>query len=79
MRRYTDGSGKYVQLYFADADYVIADRYPNEAISLNGTHFGYLYDGYVYCNIYPEGLPYEIWVNQFHVHTGSEPQVYVYY
>lgn len=41
-------------------------------------HYGYLYNDIVYCNIYPEGLPKEEWINSFHADTGEPPIVTIY-
>lgn len=35
-------------------------------ISINGIHMGVLYEGYVYCNVHPYGLPKEAWIDDFH-------------
>ncbi len=55
-------------LYFQNAldGLVISDKDPNTAISLSGKHYGVEYQGTVYCNVYPEGLPFNEWVNSFH-------------
>lgn len=47
----------------------------NQAISYNGKHYGVLYKDFVYCNIYPEGLPKVQWINSFSDAWGSEPRV----
>ena len=72
--------GHIISLSFPNAHcgFVVADKYPNEAISRNGMHYGYLYNDIVYCNIYPEGLPKEQWINSFHADTGEPPIVTIY-
>lgn len=34
-------------------------------ISENGRHVGIKYNGLVYCNVHPEGLPEQVWLNDF--------------
>ena len=34
-------------------------------VSQNGTHVGIEYNGIVYCNVHPYGLPLDIWINDF--------------
>lgn len=36
-----------------------------KAVGNNNNHVGVLYEGNVYCNIHPGGLPYAIWVDDF--------------
>ena len=64
--------GKIVQLYFPWAynGYVGCDRC-NDPISETKKHYGYLYDGIVYCNIYLEGLPLDQWRNSFYDVNGN--------
>ena len=69
-----DVGGVGVKLYFPDADFVCCDKF-KDPISENGTHYGYEYENKVYCNVYPEGLPTNEWINQFRVYTGSSPIV----
>ena len=35
----------------------------------------YLYNGIVYCNIYPEGRPVQSWINSFYDAGGGRPIV----
>ena len=37
----------------------------SQNISTNGFHTGVLYDGKVYCNVHPYGLPIGLWLNDF--------------
>ena len=76
MKRYAKNRGKIIHLYFPNAynGYVCCDRY-NWAISENGHHYGYLYNGIVYCNIYPEGRPVQSWINSFYDAGGGRPIV----
>ena len=65
-------------LKFPGGGFVVADecRFGNQAISRNGQHYGYKdSEGFVHCNVYPFGLPYEVWVNSFHDLTGQPPIV----
>ena len=39
-------------------------------ISENGIHMGVVYNGMVYCNVHPFGLPEVAWVNDFYA-TGT--------
>ena len=56
-----------VTLHFHNAyrGMVVSLDDPNTAISENGHHVGIEYNGKVYCNIYPGGLPYDTWVSRF--------------
>ncbi len=69
--------GEVIELYFPNAyqGYVISDRNPNEAISTNGRHYGVLYQGKVYCNIYPEGKDELEWIESFHADDETGKQV----
>ena len=73
-----NNNGKIVELYFPGAynGYVVSDRY-SYAISENGYHYGYLHNGIVRCNVYPEGLPLDIWIQRFDA-TGPAPQIRLY-
>lgn len=65
---------KIVCLYFPNAyhGYVCSKRLGgSKAISENGHHYGVLFMGNVYCNIYPEGVPLEIWRYNFYDITGQ--------
>ena len=55
------------------------DRCLNEAISTNGKHYGYLFEGNVYCVVYPEGKPEHIWIKSFHADPYYLPPVVTYY
>lgn len=50
----------------------LGDKIP---ISENGMHYGVLYNDKVYCNIYPEGQPYDEWKENFYDFWDSEPVV----
>jgi len=43
---------------------VYSEKY-NIQVSENGMHQGVLYNGYVYCNVHPYGLPEQEWINDF--------------
>ena len=74
-----NNKGEIVRLYFPLAynGYACCDRY-DDAISSNGNHYGYLYEGIVRCNIYPEGLPKDTWISKFYDASGLPPQVIIY-
>ena len=55
-----------ILLYITPYDYIYSDSYGG-VISQNGKHFGVLFNGIVYCNVHPAGLPYEAWEADFHV------------
>ncbi len=76
MKRYAKNKGKIIHLYFPDAykGYVCCDRY-TQAISTNGHHYGYLFDGIVYCNIYPERRLEKMWINSFYTAGHGRPIV----
>jgi len=64
---------KFVDLWFPNAyrGYVLSKKMGGgKAISENGHHYGILYNGRVFCNIYPEGLPLATWRKQFYDWTG---------
>ena len=42
-----------------------------KTISENGVHIGVLYNGIVYCNVHPFGLPEIVWTEDFHG-TGNK-------
>ena len=73
-----DKGSSIIMLKFPGGGFVVADecRFGNQAISRNGQHYGYKdSEGFVHCNVYPFGLPYEVWVNSFHDLTGQPPIV----
>lgn len=37
-----------------------------DVISENGVHVGMLFNGIIYCNVHPFGLPEAIWIEDFH-------------
>lgn len=43
----------------------------NKTISQNGIHMGVKYNGIVYCNVHPYGLPEALWINDFYG-TGNK-------
>lgn len=79
MKKQNGNRGHIVHLKFPNAyrGYVCCDRY-SFAISTNGNHYGYMYEGTVYCNVYPEGRPYEFWINSFEDATGQPPIIEIY-
>ncbi len=60
--------GKIITLTFPNAfrGYVMSNRYPSFAISSNYFHQGVVFEGKVYCTIYPEGLPLQKWIDSFY-------------
>ena len=60
-------NGVFIELFFPGArdGWVISVTYPKNAISHNGYHCGVLYNGLVYCNVHPYGLPESKWINDF--------------
>ena len=46
--------------------FIVSDIYNGEMISTNGVHKGVLYEGNVYCNVHPYGLPEAEWLADFH-------------
>ena len=66
----TDRHGCVIQIqYPCNRQYegfIVSDTYGSEAISINGIHRGVLYDGNVYCNVHPYGLPEAEWLADFH-------------
>ena len=53
--------------YPVSPGYVYTIEYDRQ-ISRNGKHVGVEYNGLVYCNVHPYGLPYEVWVKDFIAH-----------
>ena len=47
-----------------NSDFIWSDI-AGKAVGNNNMHVGVLYQGKVYCNIHPGGLPYDIWVADF--------------
>ena len=41
-------------------------RFLGTSISLNGYHVGITVQGQIFCNVFPYGLPTEVWFNSFH-------------
>lgn len=56
----------------APRGYVLSERYPNKAISENHYHYGILFAGKIYCNVYPEGLDKDVWPTKFYDLFDSE-------
>jgi RHS repeat-associated protein len=72
-------NGAIIQLTFPSKSFVLSNKSIRQSISTNGIHFGVLYKGRVYCNIYPNGLPEFIWIKSFYDATGRPPIVTKYY
>ena len=51
--------------YIGGRGYVWSDT-KGYTISNNGIHVGVLYNGLVYCNVHPYGLPESAWINDFY-------------
>ena len=49
---------------YAHRGLVVSERH-SYAISENGMHYGYEYNGLVHCNVYPEGLSLNTWIHSF--------------
>jgi len=66
-----------IQLTFPDAyrGLVMSERY-TFAIGDNFLHQGYLYEGIVYCVVYPEGRPEEEWIEGFYA-NGRRCEDYI--
>ena len=58
--------GSVITLTFPDANYgFVISLSKNETISENGLHRGIEFNGIVYCNVHPYGLPKQQWINDF--------------
>ena len=58
--------GSVITLTFPDANYgYVISLSKNETISENGVHRGIEFNGIVYCNVHPYGLPKQQWINDF--------------
>ena len=61
--------GKVIEIQFSGLDdnhnYIISISKGGDAISTNGFHTGVEFNGIVYCNVHPSGLPELIWINDF--------------
>ena len=66
--------GKIVLYITPFPDWIYSDSYGG-VISENGKHFGVLFNGIVYCNVHPNGLPFEAWKADFHNRTGNSVTV----
>ena len=50
----------------------------NKLVGTNGVHMGVLFDGNIYCNIHPLGLPQQAWINDF-IGFGTKSVAYKYF
>ena len=75
MKKSMNNKGHIVTLRFS-AMYVVCDEY-KDAISENGAHYGYMYDGKIYCNVYPEGRIASQWIKSFDTRYHDAPAVYI--
>ena len=58
--------GSIIEIRFPPSPgYVVSISHNNNTISENGRHFGVEYQGIVYCNVHPFGLPTEMWISDF--------------
>uniref|UniRef100_A0A4Y8PV14 Tox-PL-2 domain-containing protein n=2 Tax=Paenibacillus athensensis TaxID=1967502 RepID=A0A4Y8PV14_9BACL len=51
--------GEQISVKYDSNGFIVSDSYGTKAISENGYHTGILYEGKVYDNIHPEGMPYQ--------------------
>ena len=70
MQRYLKKNklhGAFVTLSFPNAHngFVVSKSKGGDAISRNGIHMGILFNGKIYCNVHPYGLPKQMWINDF--------------
>lgn len=63
--------GAIIEIQFTGGKGYIWSESRQMVISINGYHCGVLYNGLVYCNVHPYGLPKEVWISDFWS-TGSE-------
>ncbi|MDR1630579.1 MAG: hypothetical protein LBS36_10275 [Oscillospiraceae bacterium] len=66
--------GYAISLVFPTMSYVESIS-KNKIISENGIHVGILYNGIVYCNVHPTGLPEQVWINDFADAAYNKPTV----
>ena len=45
--------------------FIVSVSHNNMTISENGRHLGIEYQGIIYCNVHPFGLPIEEWLSDF--------------
>ena len=45
--------------------YIVSIMYNDKVISENGLHMGICFNGNVYCNVHPYGLPKNMWIDDF--------------
>ena len=68
MAKYLKKSGKRAEIitihFIGGRGYIVSDM-TGMVISENGTHIGVLYEGNVYCNVHPYGLPEVDWISDF--------------
>lgn len=55
--------------YIGGRGYIWSDM-KGATISDNGIHIGVVYQGMVYCNVHPFGLPENLWIDDFYS-TGT--------
>lgn len=69
--------GALIKLTFANIglQHIFTDKTGDFPISKNGVHWGLLFEGKVYCTIYPEGLPESLWILSFYSAYGDIPIV----
>ena len=78
MRKYLrrkNEHGAIIILKFLNSSFVLSEKDTSTAISETGIHMGVLYQGTVYCNVYPTGLPEKTWINSFYDASGLPPIV----
>jgi len=69
--------GAIIDLYFSSSsDVFIHDSIAGtKNISSTGIHVGVLFNGRVYCNVFPGGLPEAEWLESFFEASGSPPYI----
>lgn len=55
--------------------HIFSEKTGDFPISKNGVHWGLLFEGKVYCTIYPNGLPESLWLLSFYSAYGDMPKI----
>ena len=69
--RKNNQSAELITITFVGGRGYIWSDIKGKTISENGVHIGVLYNGIVYCNVHPFGLPEIVWTEDFHG-TGNK-------
>ncbi len=69
-------NGSIVHLFSIIPNQFIYCNSKNLTIAENGNHYGVLFMDNVYCNIHPQGLPFDLWVADFDARDEKKAAIY---